>query len=271
MKNTRAVRVGALVILLASINIPHIRNAEADRETIDPSKMILTFDESFKILDASAWGPGTRWISHTPWNGDFGSAKFDNPGRNGPFKITPNGLEITATQDTEGKWHSGLLCSMDKIGPGQAGFAQKYGYFEMSAKFPNGPGVWPAFWLVGTDRSFGTAEFDVVEFYGQFDSNFRATEHFWGKFKNTYGSAHVVTVPAGELSRQFNTYGVLITPVVTKVYFDRQEVWAMPTLPEFRSPMYVLVDLALGGGWPINKLESPQLMDIQYIRVYQTP
>jgi len=36
--------------------------------------------------------------------------------------------------------------------PPQHGFAQQYGYFEMSAKRPDADGGWPAFWLVGTNR-----------------------------------------------------------------------------------------------------------------------
>jgi beta-glucanase (GH16 family) len=254
--------------LTIGVNIP---SARADDQTIDPSQLKLTFDEEFKTLSISPWGPGTRWIAHTPWAGDFGNARFDNPGPHGPFTLTSEGLQITAKQDAKGKWHAGLISSMDSIGPHQTGFAQEYGYFEMSAKLPSGAGVWPAFWLIGTDRTFGTAEFDVMEFYGHDPTHFISTVHFWGKYHNTYGFHHVVKVASGLLSSQFNTYGVLITPVVMKVYFDRQEVWATPTLPEFRMPMYVLANLALGGGWPIKKLQSPQVMDIQYIRVYQAP
>jgi len=258
-----------VIVVIGSAN-GHPLNASATSDTIDPAKFRLTFDENFKTLDVSAWGPGTRWIAHTPWSGDFGDAEFDGPGPNGPFSITSSGLEITARQDAHGRWHSGLLSSMDPIGPTQTGFAQRYGYFEMSAKFPDGPGVWPAFWLISKDRRYGTAEFDVVEFYGAFNNKFNAAIHLWGNNHNSYGSGQAVTVSPGILSRQYNTYGVLISERVIKVYFNRQEIWSTPTPPEFRTPMYILVDLALGGGWPINQLQSPQVMDIQYIRAYQT-
>ena len=33
--------------------------------------------------------------------------------------------------------------------------------------------------------------------------------------------------------------------------------------------MYVLVKLALGSGWPIDKLVSPAVMAVDYIRVYK--
>lgn len=49
----------------------------------------LTFDEDFKEseLSVSAWGPGTRWIAHTPYAGDFGDARFADPTKDFPFDI----------------------------------------------------------------------------------------------------------------------------------------------------------------------------------------
>ena len=127
--------------------------SNAEKKTIDLSNYTLSLDERFSTLNVSSYGPVTRWIAHTPWNGDFGDAVFTNPGPQGPFTVTSNGLNITAYQDAKGQWHSGLLCSKSAKGVGAAGFAQTYGYFEMRAKLPSGPGVWPAFWLVGAGNS----------------------------------------------------------------------------------------------------------------------
>lgn len=51
-------------------------------------------------------------------------------------------------------------------------------------------------------------------------------------------------------------------------YFDGVELWRQPTPPESKTPMYVLVDLALGPGWPIDKTPNPSRMLVDYIRVY---
>jgi hypothetical protein len=241
----------------------------AAKKTIDLSNYRLTFDETFSTLDVSAYGPNSRWIAHTPWNGDFGDAIFDNPGPGGPFTLTPNGLNITAYQDAKKQWHSGLLCSKSAQGVGPRGFAQTYGYFEMRAKLPSGPGVWPAFWLVGTLASGPAPELDVIEFYGAFPGYFRSTEHIWENNKDHLHDGHLVTVPEGILSRQFNTFGILIEPQTTTYYFNRVAYWSTPTLPAFRQPMAIIVNLALGGGWPINELRSPRVMEIQYIRAFE--
>jgi hypothetical protein len=49
----------------------------------------LVFDEEFNgPLSVSAYGPGTKWIAHTPYKGDFGEAWFCNPiDPKSPFSI----------------------------------------------------------------------------------------------------------------------------------------------------------------------------------------
>jgi beta-glucanase (GH16 family) len=72
----------------------------------------------------------------------------------------------------------------------------------------------------------------------------------------------------GSLSSRPNLFGVLITPQTTSFYLNRQMFWSTPTPPEYRQPVYILANLALGGGWPLQDLSSPQVMQIRYIRAY---
>jgi hypothetical protein len=50
-------------------------------------------------------------------------------------------------------------------------------------------------------------------------------------------------------------------------YIDGVEVANTPTLPEEALPLYVMVDLALGDGFPID-IPSPTRMYVDYIRAY---
>ncbi|BCP52434.1 hypothetical protein K32_10510 [Kaistia sp. 32K] len=220
-------------------------------------------------MDISAHGPGTRWIAHTPWNGDFGDAVFADPGPGGPFALTPEGLTITASKRADGSWQGGLLCSMDKDGAGQRGFAQQFGYFEMRAKLPDGPGVWPAFWLIGVDKKTSSSEIDVIEYYGQFPEYYHNVAHLFRDGKDRLQKDNLVRVPAGSLTDRFNDFGVLVEPELTRFFLNRKEIWRLPTPPEYHQPFYVLANLALGGGWPIDKLKSPAVMTIAHIMVFQ--
>src|SRR5258708_6417669 len=145
---------------------------------------IENFDEDtapnrrIESISSSRIGPA-RWTAHTPWNGDFGDARFGDPVPGGPFAIKDGILSITASKDREGKWTSGLIAAADARG---VGTGTRYGYFEARMKMPPGPGTWPAFWLAALkpiEKRDGNVEIDVIEYYGQFTSAYQAVVHVW--------------------------------------------------------------------------------------------
>ena len=52
-------------------------------------------------------------------------------------------------------------------------------------------------------------------------------------------------------------------------FFNRKEVWRTPTRAEYRQPMYMLANLALGSGWPIDKTPNPSFMYVKSIAAYE--
>jgi glycosyltransferase involved in cell wall biosynthesis len=250
------------------------RGARAAGEDIDPCRFRPTFIEDFDSLSVSARGEnGSRWIAHTPWNGDFGDAAFADPQPDFPFRVDHGILDIEARKAADGKWQSGLLASAT---PTYAGFAQSYGYFEMRAELPPGPGVWPGFWLNANqprdDKEPGV-EIDVIEYYGQFPDGYHSAVHVWDKVdpKQSREQDHVVSVPAGSLTSGFHTYGVDVERDWIKFYLDRHETWRVATPKELNDPLMVLVNLALGSGWPIDHTPNPSIMKVDYVHVFAPP
>ncbi len=235
---------------------------------LDISRYRETFVENFDRLDISAWGPGTRWIAHTPWAGDFGDAQFSDPLPNFPFATASTILRIEARKEASGKWRSGLISSRDHDGLGGSGFAQQYGYFEIETKLPKGPGVWPAFWLVGVTKQ-PRAEIDAFEYYGNAPDSYHANVHVWADDDRKFGDGKIIQIPPGSATEAFNRYGVAIDQDRVTFYFNRKEVWRTPTRPEYRQPMYMLANLALGAGWPIDKVPNPSFMYIKSITAYR--
>ncbi|MBB2755365.1 UNVERIFIED_ORG: beta-glucanase (GH16 family) [Rhizobium aethiopicum] len=229
----------------------------------------LTFEESFDSLDVSAWGEkSSRWIAHTPWNGDFGDARFTDPAPGFPFTTDQGILKIEARKEADGTWRSGLLSS---VNPKGEGFSQQFGYFEARMKLPPGKGVWPAFWLIGLDRSKYTAEIDVLEYYGRAPYEFSMGFHVWRQSQGGQNSTggYWKTVENGILNSEYHTYGVDIQADKTTFYLDRQYLWSFDTPKEFHMPFYPLVNLALGSGWPIDETPNPSILLVDYIHVYK--
>jgi beta-glucanase (GH16 family) len=81
----------------------------------------------------------------------------------------------------------------------------------------------------------------------------------------TVGSTVNVMDTAG-----FHTYGLLWTPDKLVWTYDGVQVAEAATPSDMNKPMYMLVDLAIGGqaGAPPDHLATPAEMKIDYIRAY---
>lgn len=227
-----------------------------------------SFREDFDSLDVSDWGCLSRWIAHTPWAGDFGDSTFMAPGERSPFAISDGILSIGVRRVSDDKWESGMLSSWSRC---NGGFAQKYGYFEIRTKLPSGPGFWPAFWLIGVDRSEGTAEVDIFEYYPHRPDKLEFGLH---KHSSGPGDEHVTlgmhhNVEPGTLSEDFHTYGAELTKDEVIFYLDREEVWRTPAPRQFRQPVYILVSLATQKYRINGDTPDSATMEIDYIHAYQ--
>jgi beta-glucanase (GH16 family) len=230
------------------------------------------FADDFTNLSISARTlDGRRWTAHTPWNGDFGDASFSDPGPNGPFALKDGALVITASRNDGARWRSGLIAAADASGHG---WGVQFGYFEARMRFPPGPGTWPAFWLSSlkpvSEPSPGV-EIDVVEYYGHADQTYSSSLHVWYKGADKDRSTHSVhrtPVAPGSLTADFHDYGVRVAPDEITYYFDRTPVWRQPTPTELRTPLFPLVDLGLGSGFPIDKTPNPSELAVKYVHLY---
>ena len=147
-------------------------------------------------------------------------------------------------------------------------FAQAYGWFEIRARFPKGKGFWPAFWLLPADKRW-PPEIDVLEILGHETNKVYMTNH-WQDAQGRHLSNGGAWV-GPDFSAGFHTFAVDWQPDVI--------VWYVDGVERFRSskgipsmPMYVLVNLAVGGDWPGNPDAStpfPATMDVDYVRVYR--
>jgi beta-glucanase (GH16 family) len=237
----------------------------------------LTFADEFDRPSITGPDGGGPWFA--PIHGGFGEAKFLPPHpTEGPFFFNDGVLTIRLAK-REGRWTSGIFQSVNAKGKG---FAQRYGYFEMRAKFPKGNGTWPAFWLKTvnqfTDRSQTRAEIDIIEAYGANDwSGYHATIHLWpaqfpraDQLQKHWWKGCYERVKRDLFNGDWHLYGGEIGPESVTIYYERQELGRFPTLPEFRHPLFILADLALHGEDP-RRTNEPADMQIDYIRVWQRP
>ncbi|MEV6413466.1 glycoside hydrolase family 16 protein [Kribbella sp. NPDC051718] len=161
-------------------------------------------------------------------------------------------------------------------------FAQAYGRFEARIKTPAGQGLWPAFWMMGSDIDEvdwpGNGEIDIMEIIGKEPGTLYGTVHGPG-YHSENGPGGQTSLPAGQKwSDAFHVYSVEWAPgqVVWKVD-GRQYLRITPAdLPPgkkwvFDHEFYLLLNLAVGGVWPgppDSATPFPAKMLVDYVRVY---
>lgn len=149
-------------------------------------------------------------------------------------------------------------------------FSQRYGLWEIRAKFPAGKGLWPAFWLL-PDNSGGPPELDVFEFLGHTPNTLHTTFHSNAGGRRAGGTREVRTP---NLTEAFHTYAVEWTPQNLIYYFDDVEVARFRTPADMHRPMYMIANLAVGGSWPGAPdayTVFPAALQIDWIRVHRRP
>ena len=256
-----------VLAMFAACGSPEAAPAGADAAACALTPVLIE-DFNDLSIDVNRLGPA-RWTAHTPWHGDFGDARFTDPRADGPFSIKDGMLAIKAWKDPSGLWRSGLIAAADDTGANEG---TRYGYFETRMKFPPGPGAWPAFWLAAAKAAHqkdANVEIDAIEYYGKFTDSYHAHVHIWYADRaKSRGGAKLLDVPAGSLVDDFHTYGVDISPQAIVFFRDGKQVWSQPTPPELDGPLYPLVNLALGSGFPIDQTPDPSVLLVDYVHVY---
>ncbi len=247
------------------------------QQATNSAKLALTFDDEFKTFVSSPDG-SAGWMTSFPYGGDAARTLSGNHeaeyysdksvGEN-PFSVSKGVLTITASPAAPGSnpdglpYDSGLMTTYKS-------FAQTYGIFEVRAELPAGQGLWPAFWLLPADNVY-SSELDVFEQLGSDPSTIYSTTH---GSTNGQWSSDFQTLHVADTSTSFHNYAVDWEPKTTTFYMDGHKIASAPTPASMNQPMYMLLNLAVGGpgSWPGAASGSaiPADMKIKWVRAFAT-
>ncbi len=162
-------------------------------------------------------------------------------------------------------------------------FQQQYGRFEARIKIPHGNGLWPAFWMLGSDfRSAGwpaCGEIDIMENVGFEPAKVHGTLHGPQYAGDSPLTGAFNLADAEHFANGFHLFAVEWEPQSIRFYVDNTlyETQTVDSIPShkhwaFDHPFFLLLNLAVGGVWPGNPdatTHFPAVMLVDYVRVYQ--
>lgn len=159
-------------------------------------------------------------------------------------------------------------------------FTQKYGRFEARLRTPYGPGLWPAFWMLGSNIETVSwpqcGEIDIMELRGQEPHIVHGSLHGPG-----YSSGAAITkkyaLSDGRFDTEFHVYAIewdadKIDFFVDDFAYQRIERAQTPGPWVYDQPFFILLNVAVGGtfvGFPTPATPFPQRMIVDYVRVYE--
>jgi beta-glucanase (GH16 family) len=173
-------------------------------------------------------------------------------------------------------------------------FEKQYGRFEARIKMPWGQGIWPAFWMLGSEceenNQFGAigwpdcGEIDIVEVRGQEPTIVNGSIHGPGyaggdaDFNEGEAVSKSYDLVDERVDTDFHIYGIEWGEGYINFYVD--DVLYNQITPSdeevtgewvFDDPFYMILNLAVGGGFsgpPNEDTVFPQTMYVDYVRVY---
>ena len=159
----------------------------------------------------------------------------------------------------------------------------RYGRIDIRAVLPQGQGLWPALWMLGTNISTvgwpESGEIDIMEMVG--GSGREDTVHGTGHWDNngsnaSYGGDY--TLNSGTFADEFHVFSIEWDSNLIRWYVDDVQYHALSIssagLSEFRKEFFFIFNIAVGGNWPGYPDAStvfPQRMLVDYVRVFQKP
>jgi beta-glucanase (GH16 family) len=265
LKKIKVLKSVLLVFALVISMIPSTNVNKAEAAT----NWTLVWSDEFNgsTLNTSNWTAETG-TGDSGW-GNNELQYYTNRSEN--LSVSGGNLAITARKESYG----GMNYTSARIKT-QDHYNFTYGKVEARIKLPTGQGLWPAFWMLGSNiTSIGWPKCGELDIMERVNSNayVNGTVHWDSNGQADYGKE------SGSLDfSQYHTYSVEWDSSYIRWYVDGNlfnEFYIQNNTggtEEFQKPFFILLNLAVGGNWPGSPNSStpfPSQMLVDYVRVYQ--
>lgn len=240
----------------------------------------LVWSDEFNQADGTA--PNPDYWSYDLGGGGWGNGEFQyytNRLQNARIEAGNLIIEVNHEPNYNGTGYnftSARLLTQNKVD-------WKYGRIEARIQVPSGgSGLWPAFWMLGTNiSSVGwpqCGEIDIMEYVSRIPNEIFGTIHGPGY---AGGASFGKTVHFGyPVANDYHTYAVEWEQDMIRWYLNGvmyHEATPQDVSPSdwvFDDNQFIILNVAMGGNFggfiDLPNLEFPAQMKVDYVRVYQT-
>lgn len=244
---------------------------------IDRGQLELVFSDEFNgdTIDASKWTTVQQWGTDLVINDELqyyvDVQASPNFGYN-PFSFDSESLIISAVPTPDNlqsvangqPYLSGVLSTAEK-------FDITHGLIEARVDFPEGAGLWPAFWMLGSQFEDLKPQLFIAEGNGAQPSSLFHNYNYHDSDGNLRSPGQW-QVTQDDLAEGFHTVAVNWSPGELLFYIDGTPRYRIIGDNVSSQAMYMIINLAVGGVWtgsPNDGTVFPAELKVDYIRAYR--
>ena len=272
----RLVTIALVLLVVAALLVAYVvttRRTADPRVGRPPGQVLLdaTFDDG--ELDPAIWNTCHWW-------GDQGCTIASNDElewyvpeqvsvADGALRLTAERNPIRGTDNKPYDFRSGMVTT----GPpprredAPAKLAFTYGSVEARLRVPAGRGLWPALWLLPASRE-SRPEIDLLEVLGQDPSE--VIMHLHPESRSVESPSKRYRVRGPSLAEDWHTVRLDWSSGRLEFFVDDVRVWRVKGRQVPDEPMYVVLNLAVGGvypGPPDPDTPFPATFSVDYLRI----
>ncbi|GHC79239.1 hydrolase [Nocardiopsis terrae] len=264
----------AVLLTAAALLSPGTASAEATAPDASAAAAALVWSDEFDGPPGAAPDPA-NW-NHETGNHGWGNNELQNyTDSRANSALDGNGnLVITARQEADGSYTSARMTTQNKVQP-------QYGRIEARIQIPRGQGIWPAFWMLGSDFPQTpwphSGEIDIMENIGREPHLVHGSLHGPGYSGGNPLTGSYMHPQAWSFADTFHVFSVDWRPgsvtwsVDGNAYqtYTWQDTGGNPWV--YDQPFFMILNVAVGGNWPgypDGSTQFPQEMRVDYVRVY---
>ncbi|MCM1483053.1 MAG: glycoside hydrolase family 16 protein [Muribaculaceae bacterium] len=233
-------------------------------------KWVLDWEDNFDgdKLNTDVWGRCTR--GKNDWNRNMSAREDLVEVRDGVLILkgikNPDTAADKAPYLTGGVWTKGKK----SFEPGR---------MEVRARLYGAKGAWPAIWMLPADTTIGWpmgGEIDIMERLNNNHIVYQTVHSYYTQDLGINEPPHGGTAAINR--DEFNVYGVEVLPDKVVFSVNGKHTFTYPKIKTdkegqypFYIPMYLLMDMQLGGQWvgAVDDNDLPVKMEIDWVRYYK--
>jgi Beta-glucanase/Beta-glucan synthetase len=264
-----------LLCAAAGMTTSCIFSPEQESSDDPKSGLSLAWSDEF---DSGSVPSSANWVKEVAKKGAVNNEVQAYVDNDETAYVSDGTLKIKAVKDSSGSWTSARLKTYGL-------HYWTYGYMEARIKMPSGNGVWPAFWMMPENSSYGSwprsGELDIMEYSpsttaGRTYATVHHSKSSASDGTDSYSSLGTKTFD--DATTAFHTYGLKWTDSYVEAFYDGTSLgtkyyndgngkinWP------YDKNFYIILNLAMGGtlGGSIDSSLTSATYEVDYVRVYQ--